>query len=171
MGQLAASAVSDSVGNWAIGELASGNYQITASTDSYYAETKLVVVGAEQTTQVDFALVAISKSKKDTGAVKGLVVGNTGEPLKRVKLRFYHSDGQSAGSASTNTAGHFCKSGLSPDNYTVVAEKSPYQTSQTTLTVTVASVEETALQLETQSITTAESTDETGESDWRSSYL
>jgi len=119
-GQLLTSTLSDTAGNWQLADLPVGTYQVRVSAIGYYTETTdNVVVTNGEVTSINSSLIAVKKIK--TGGLKGLVMSQTGSPIKKAKLRFYR-DSRKVASASTNISGRYLKVPLAPGRYTMVVK-------------------------------------------------
>lgn len=111
------SALTDINGDYAIPNLAPGNYNVLAIAQDYQAAFSAVVVTAGATTDVDFAL------NPDPGAIAGTVTDRCASgPVPGVFILV--TDGSTVvGFGLTNGSGNYSIDTLAPGNYTVTATK------------------------------------------------
>lgn len=116
-----ASALTDSSGNYTIGNLAPDSYTVLASASGYQSDSKGAIVSSGVTTTVDFAL------QPDPGTIAGTVTDAvTTNPILGATVRVY--SGQTLeGTATTDVNGDYSITGLAPGVYTVEASATDYQ--------------------------------------------
>ncbi|MGG4455611.1 carboxypeptidase regulatory-like domain-containing protein [Brevibacillus porteri] len=142
-GTLFGSAITDDLGNFAVGNLPPGTYFISASEDNYAAATQSITVTAGQT----LSGVILTMSPLP-GNIFGQVMNQlTGLPITgaAVAIQLF-SNGLFVANTVTNQSGQFQVNGLTAGVYNVIASADGFGTHYSTVTVaggqtTVANVE------------------------------
>ncbi|MFI0729745.1 MFS transporter [Streptomyces sp. NPDC021225] len=114
-GAVAATAVTDEKGEFALPELAPGSYTLTISAEGHrpHAE-RLDVTGHGQPPRIDAELRPAAK-------VRGTVRARGGRPVEDARVTLLDSAGDVVGQCLTGADGAFSFAGLTGEHYTVVA--------------------------------------------------
>ncbi|MFS0554660.1 carboxypeptidase regulatory-like domain-containing protein [Brevibacillus sp. 179-C9.3 HS] len=131
-GTLFGSAITDDLGNFAVGNLPPGTYLISASEDSYAAATQSITVTAGQTvTGVILTMPPLP------GNISGQVTNQlTGLPITgaAVAIQLF-SNGSFVANTVTNQNGQFHVNGLTAGEYNVIASAEGFGTHYRTVSV------------------------------------
>jgi large repetitive protein len=131
-GTLFGSAITDDLGNFAVGNLPPGTYLISASEDSYAAATQSITVTAGQT--ISGVILMMSPLP---GSISGQVTNQlTGLPITgaAVAIQLF-SSGLFVANTVTNQSGQFQVNGLTAGEYNVIASADGFGTHYRTVTV------------------------------------
>jgi len=94
----------------------------TTDSKSFSLRRAVIALGAV----LAFAAPAASAFAGTSGAIRGIVSDQSGTPVSGVRLRI--SSPSQVAETTTDSHGHYVVFGLQPDDYTITAQKSGYNT-------------------------------------------
>ncbi|MET3728315.1 5-hydroxyisourate hydrolase-like protein (transthyretin family) [Fictibacillus halophilus] len=137
-------AVTDTNGNYVIGELLPGSYIVTANIVDYQTSLSGAVITAGVASVVNFTLMP------DPSAISGTIINSdTGEPLAGVSVvvQLLDSNGLIINTTFSDNDGVFIVEDLMPSTYTVVVASEGFQTASASVTLTPGSVSSVTISL------------------------
>ncbi|MFP3392647.1 carboxypeptidase regulatory-like domain-containing protein [Brevibacillus sp. SIMBA_040] len=142
-GNVVASASTDSGGNYLVGNLAPGAYNVTVSAPTYSAQTVGVNVASQQTTGASVALLLLPAT------ISGSVMNSNGLPVTGgdISVKLVDSNQTVIQSLLANELGGFFFSNVAPGGYTILASAPGYGVSNIGITVTAGATATTTVTL------------------------
>jgi acid phosphatase len=119
----------DTSGNYALANLATGTYSVTATKSGWGTQTKTGTVTAGANTTVNFQL-------STSGLIKGTITGGNGAAISGATINFNGGVIATNKNVTSSSTGTYSSSWIPIGTYTVTVSKSGYTTQQKTATVT-----------------------------------
>jgi 5-hydroxyisourate hydrolase-like protein (transthyretin family) len=129
--------ITDTNGDYAIGELSPGSYIVTASSDDYQASLSGAIISAGSTSTVNFSL------EPNPSAITGTIVNlQTGEPIigASIEIQLMDSNGLILTTTFSDVDGNFVVEDLMPSTYTIIVSAEGFRISSASLKLTPGSV-------------------------------
>ncbi|MFC0186763.1 carboxypeptidase regulatory-like domain-containing protein [Fictibacillus aquaticus] len=129
--------VTDTNGDFNIGELLPGSYNVIANIDNYQTGLIGAIIIAGETSTVNFTLAP------DPAGITGLVINEeTSQPISgaSIEIQLLDSNGVIVRSTFTDTDGSFIVEFLMPGTYTIIVSSEGFQASSASIQLTPGSV-------------------------------
>ncbi|MBH0156312.1 carboxypeptidase regulatory-like domain-containing protein [Fictibacillus sp. 5RED26] len=137
-------AVTDTNGNYVIGELLPGSYVVTANIIDYQTNLSGAIITAGVTSVVNFSLMP------NPSSISGTVINSeTGDPLAgaSVEVQLLNANGLIINTTFSDNDGVFIVEDLMPSTYTVIVAAESFQTSSASVTLSPGNVSSITISL------------------------